>query len=91
MIVANEVIKTRSGILAENAIKWGNVNLVVTNNDPKDFQRLQGYFDMIVIDALQWQWHVQERQGKLLKNGRCRMWSIAAKDNNVFLKMFGGT
>lgn len=51
LIVANEVIKTRSGILAENAIKWGNDNLVVTNNDPKDFQRLQGYFDMIVIDA----------------------------------------
>jgi 16S rRNA C967 or C1407 C5-methylase (RsmB/RsmF family)/NOL1/NOP2/fmu family ribosome biogenesis protein len=51
LIVANEVIKTRSGILTENAVKWGNDNIVVTNNDPKDFQKLQGYFDMIVVDA----------------------------------------
>ncbi|MFT3751047.1 MAG: RNA methyltransferase [Agriterribacter sp.] len=51
LVVANEVIKTRSGILAENCIKWGNDNVAVTNNDPKDFQRLQGYFDMIVVDA----------------------------------------
>ncbi|MCC6287868.1 MAG: RNA methyltransferase [Chitinophagaceae bacterium] len=51
LVVANEVIKTRSGILAENAVKWGNDNLVVTSNDPKDFQRLQGYFDMVVVDA----------------------------------------
>ena len=51
LVVANEVIKTRSGILAENVVKWGNDNLVVTSNDPKDFQHLQGYFDMIVVDA----------------------------------------
>lgn len=51
LVVANEVIKTRSGILTENAVKWGNDNLIVTSNDPKDFQRLKGYFDMIVVDA----------------------------------------
>ncbi|MFT3946592.1 MAG: RNA methyltransferase [Agriterribacter sp.] len=51
LVVANEVIKTRSGVLTENAIKWGNDNLVVTSNDPKDFQRLKGYFDMIIVDA----------------------------------------
>ncbi|HRP57381.1 RNA methyltransferase [Agriterribacter sp.] len=51
LIVSNEVIKTRSGILAENAVKWGRENIVVTSNDAGDFKRLQGYFDMIVVDA----------------------------------------
>ncbi|MFT3705493.1 MAG: RNA methyltransferase [Agriterribacter sp.] len=51
LVVANEVIKTRSGILAENAIKWGNDNMVVTSNDAHDFQKLRGYFDLIVVDA----------------------------------------
>ena len=50
-IVCNEVIKTRVNILAENIAKWGNENVVITNNDPKDFQRLPGYFDLLVIDA----------------------------------------
>jgi len=51
LIVANEVIKTRSGILTENAVKWGKENIMVTSNDAADFKPLQGYFDMIVIDA----------------------------------------
>lgn len=50
-LVSNEVIKTRVNILAENITKWGAANVVVTNNDPKDFQRLQNYFDVIVVDA----------------------------------------
>jgi NOL1/NOP2/fmu family ribosome biogenesis protein len=32
-------------------IKWGAANTIVTNNDPRDFQRLAGYFDVIVTDA----------------------------------------
>ena len=51
LIVSNEVIKSRAAILTENIIKWGADNIVVTNNDPKDFQRLKNYFDVIVIDA----------------------------------------
>jgi 16S rRNA C967 or C1407 C5-methylase (RsmB/RsmF family)/NOL1/NOP2/fmu family ribosome biogenesis protein len=50
-LVSNEVIKPRVSILAENITKWGAANVVVTNNDPKDFQRLQNYFDVIVVDA----------------------------------------
>jgi NOL1/NOP2/fmu family ribosome biogenesis protein len=50
-IVSNEVIKTRVGVLAENISKWGSSNVVVTNNDPKDFKRLPGYFNLLVIDA----------------------------------------
>lgn len=51
LLLSNEVIKSRVGILAENIIKWGAANVVVTNNDPKDFQRLPGFFDVIVVDA----------------------------------------
>lgn len=50
-IVSNEVIKTRVSVLAENISKWGSNHVVVTNNDPKDFKRLPGYFDLMVIDA----------------------------------------
>jgi len=51
LLVSNEVIKTRVNILSENITKWGAANVIVTNNDAKDFQRLQNYFDVIVVDA----------------------------------------
>lgn len=51
LLVSNEVIQIRSKILTENLIKWGNTNTIVTNNDPKDFQRLPELFDVIVVDA----------------------------------------
>ena len=51
LLVSNEVIKTRVNILSENITKWGAANVIVTNNDPKDFQRLDNYFDVMVVDA----------------------------------------
>ncbi|MEO7045475.1 MAG: RNA methyltransferase [Ferruginibacter sp.] len=51
ILVSNEIIKTRVNILAENIVKWGAANVVVTNNNAKDFQRLPAFFDLIVIDA----------------------------------------
>lgn len=51
LLVANEVIRSRAQILSENIIKWGKSNCVVTNNDPKDFAFLPGFFDIIVVDA----------------------------------------
>jgi 16S rRNA C967 or C1407 C5-methylase (RsmB/RsmF family)/NOL1/NOP2/fmu family ribosome biogenesis protein len=51
LLVSNEVIRNRSNILKDNIIKWGNDNVVVTNNDPKAFARLEDYFDVIVVDA----------------------------------------
>ena len=51
LLVSNEVIKTRVNILAENISKWGAANVIVTNNDPGDFQRLPDFFDVIVVDA----------------------------------------
>lgn len=51
LLVANEIIKTRVTILQDNLTKWGNANTVVTNNDPSAFDRLPGYFDLMVVDA----------------------------------------
>lgn len=51
LVVSNEVIKSRVTILAENIQKWGTGNVVVTNNDPKDFKEVKGFFDCIVVDA----------------------------------------
>lgn len=51
LLVANEVIRNRSQILAENLIKWGHPDVVVTNNDPADFKDLGAFFDVILTDA----------------------------------------
>lgn len=51
LLVSNEVIRSRSNILSENLIKWGKSNCVITQNDPKDFHFLKGFFDVILVDA----------------------------------------
>ena len=51
LLVSNDVIRSRVNILNDNIVKWGCANVVVTNNDPKDFQKLENYFDVIVVDA----------------------------------------
>ena len=51
LLVSNDVIHSRAVILGENITRWGAQNIIVTNNDPKDFQRLPGYFDVIVADV----------------------------------------
>src|ERR1700761_2678664 len=51
LLVANEIIKTRVPILADNLARWGTANTIVTNNDPKDFTRLTSFFDIILVDA----------------------------------------
>ena len=51
LLVSNEVIRSRASILSENIQKWGYHNVLVTNNDPGHFKNLQGFFDVIVLDA----------------------------------------
>lgn len=51
LLIANEVIQSRAQILKENAIKWGLGNIVVTNNDPDHFEPLEGFFDLVLVDA----------------------------------------
>jgi 16S rRNA C967 or C1407 C5-methylase (RsmB/RsmF family)/NOL1/NOP2/fmu family ribosome biogenesis protein len=51
LLVSNEVIRSRANVLKENIIKWGAENVVITNNDPRDFSRVENYFDVIIVDA----------------------------------------
>lgn len=51
LLVSNEIIRSRAYILVENLIKWGNPNIVVSNNDPKNIAELSGFFDAMVVDA----------------------------------------
>ena len=51
LLVANEVMRNRSQILAENLVKWGHPEVIVTNNDPADFTDLTHLFDVILTDV----------------------------------------
>lgn len=50
-VVANEVIRQRAVVLADNVMRWGVGNMVVTNNDPSHFGSLEGWFDVVAVDA----------------------------------------
>lgn len=51
LLVANEIIRSRVGILHENLSKWGKANFIVSNNDAKDIGNCHNVFDVIVCDA----------------------------------------
>ncbi|WP_428327302.1 methyltransferase RsmF C-terminal domain-like protein [Mucilaginibacter sp.] len=51
LLISNEIIKTRVPVLCDNLNRWGSTNIVVSNNDPRDFSRLEGFFDTILVDA----------------------------------------
>lgn len=51
LLVSNEVMRNRSQVLAENLIKWGHSEVMVTNNDPADFTELGPLFDVILTDV----------------------------------------
>ena len=51
LLVANEVIRQRASVLAENITKWGQTNTLVTQNDPSAFSGLTGFFDIVLVDA----------------------------------------
>lgn len=51
VLVANEIVKQRSEVLAQNLSKWGTSNVVVTNNDPSSYSDINDAFDIILVDA----------------------------------------
>ena len=50
-IVANEVSRLRASVLRDNVAVWGDPNVIVTSRDPKAFSTLEGYFDIVLVDA----------------------------------------
>lgn len=51
LLVSNEVMKARVGVLADNVAMWGDPNVVVTSDDPRSFASLAGFFDVILADV----------------------------------------
>ena len=51
LLVSNEVMKQRAGVLADNVALWGDPNVVVTSDDPRAFASLAGFFDVVVTDV----------------------------------------
>ena len=50
-VVANEVVRSRAAILADNVRRWGIGNVAVTSNDPAQLAAYEHYFDLLVVDA----------------------------------------
>lgn len=50
LLVANEVIQSRTPILIENLTKWGDGNFVVTSTDAKNLGKMESLFSIIVAD-----------------------------------------
>lgn len=50
LLVANETIRSRLGVLALNCSKWGRP-AVICNNDPDDFSALPRWFDLVLADV----------------------------------------
>ncbi|MCD8203167.1 MAG: hypothetical protein LUD48_05975 [Prevotella sp.] len=51
LLISNEPIGTRAQILAENILKFGDKDVIVTNNYPKDFRKSGMMFDIILTDV----------------------------------------
>lgn len=51
LVVANEYVRNRANILADNVRKWGVGNVVVTNNDTPTVAGFGGWFDVVAVDA----------------------------------------
>lgn len=51
LLVSNELIRQRANILSETMTKVGCPNVVVTNNEAKDFADLPQFFDLVLVDA----------------------------------------
>ncbi|MCP9753753.1 RNA methyltransferase [Lacihabitans sp. CCS-44] len=51
LLVANEIVKSQLSILKENLLKWGFSNVIVSNQDPETFADLEGFFDVVLVDA----------------------------------------
>ena len=51
LVVANEIVRNRAAILADNVRKWGVGNVVVTNNEPRHIAAFEEWFDVVAVDA----------------------------------------
>ncbi|TDB69269.1 RNA methyltransferase [Arundinibacter roseus] len=51
LLLANEVIRSRVTVLKENLERWGHAGTFTSSYDPDSFQKLTGFFDVVLVDA----------------------------------------
>lgn len=51
LLVSNEIIRNRADILKENLCRWGHSNYIVTQSEANIWGGLEGFFDVILVDA----------------------------------------
>ena len=51
LLLSNEVIRNRYQTLQYNVAKWGFPGMHTSQHDSRDFKALQGWFDLVLVDA----------------------------------------
>ena len=51
LIVSNEIISSRAGVLFSNVERQGFRNVIVTNEEPESLLVFEGFFDYVFVDA----------------------------------------
>lgn len=51
LLLSNEVIRNRHQTLQYNMAKWGFSSTHICQHDSRDFKALQGWFDLVLVDA----------------------------------------
>ena len=51
LLLSNEAVQGRVPPLKMNIVKWGYPNVALSNHDPADFKGLEGFFDVVLVDA----------------------------------------
>ncbi len=51
LVVANEVMPARARVLADNVVRWGSENVIVTSDIPARLGRLENMFDVVATDV----------------------------------------
>lgn len=51
LLVANETIRARTAPLRENMERWGYPNVAVTSAEAEEFEGLEDWFDVVLVDA----------------------------------------
>jgi 16S rRNA C967 or C1407 C5-methylase (RsmB/RsmF family)/NOL1/NOP2/fmu family ribosome biogenesis protein len=78
LILANEVIRQRASVLADNVRRWGVGNVAVSCNEPREVAAYRHWFDVMAVDA------PCSGEGMFRKNPDARNeWSPAAVEMNA--------
>lgn len=51
LLLSNEVIRSRLGVLRENLERWGAPNVAISSGEAEELAELEGFFDVVVTDA----------------------------------------